>query len=225
MLNPAPAAVKLATFVIISRREILSFIEPLLCAMIPYSKLVKNCALSRWRSWAQLPRRGVNNSTRVSPPGEFYPFLADGFDDGEEVLPVSERFLGKMRYSGRALRQVGVSTCLIEEKRRPLVAQGLHGQSAKDLGQSKFLAASSDAEDTYQAIKHVDMVPNLSPQNMACIEIGKDFMLSHGYIKKDFDVQKWAASEFLEEAAKQLVQERWEKVSKEKISGPSGRLG
>jgi hypothetical protein len=38
MLNPAPAAVRLATFIIISRREILSFIEPLLCVMIPYIK-------------------------------------------------------------------------------------------------------------------------------------------------------------------------------------------
>ena len=45
-----------------------------------------------------------------------------------------------------------------------------------------------DVEDTYQGIKHVDMVPNLSPQNLASIEIGKDFMLSHGYIKNDFDV-------------------------------------
>ena len=34
-----------------------------------------------------------------------------------------------------------------------------------------------DAEDTYQGIKDVDMVPSLSAQNMACIKIGKDFML------------------------------------------------
>ena len=58
-----------------------------------------------------------------------------------------------------------------------------------------------DVEDTYQGIKDVDMVPNLSPQNLASIEIGKDFMLSHGYIKRDFDVHEWAAPQFLEEAA------------------------
>ena len=45
-----------------------------------------------------------------------------------------------------------------------------------------------DVEDTYRNIKNIDMVPNLSPQNLAAIEIGKDFMLSHGYIKNDFDV-------------------------------------
>jgi len=82
-----------------------------------------------------------------------------------------------------------------------------------------------DAEDTYQGIKHVDMVPNLSPQNIACVEIGKDFMLKHRYIKKDFDVKKWAAPEFLEEAAKQLVKEKWEKIAPEKLSVPAARLG
>ena len=74
-----------------------------------------------------------------------------------------------------------------------------------------------DAEDTYQGIKHVDIVPNLSPQNMACIEIGKDFMLSHGYIKNDFDVYEWAAPEFLEKAAKELLEEKWQKVTAAKL--------
>ena len=41
----------------------------------------------------------------------------------------------------------------------------------------------------------------------------KDFMLSHGYIKRDFDVKKWAAPEFLEQAAKELLEERWQKVT------------
>ena len=61
------------------------------------------------------------------------------------------------------------------------------------------------------------MVPNLSPQNLAAVEIGKDFMLSHGYIKNDFDVHKWAAPEFLEQAAKELVEEHWQKVTTEKL--------
>ena len=33
-----------------------------------------------------------------------------------------------------------------------------------------------DVEDICEGIKHVDMVPNLSPQNLAAIDIGKDFM-------------------------------------------------
>ena len=70
-----------------------------------------------------------------------------------------------------------------------------------------------DVDDTYQGIKHIDMVPNLSPQNLASIEIGKDFMLSHGHIKRDFDVHEWAAPEFLEEAAKQLLEEEWGRVT------------
>jgi len=82
-----------------------------------------------------------------------------------------------------------------------------------------------DVEDTYRGIKDVDMVPNLSPQNLASVEIGKNFMLSHGYIKKDFDVYKWAAPEFLEKAAKELIQERWQKVTGDKLPTPSARIG
>lgn len=74
-----------------------------------------------------------------------------------------------------------------------------------------------DVEDTYEGIKEIDLVPNLSPQNLASIEIGKDFMLSHGYIKNDFDVQAWAAPEFLEQAAKDLLEERWQKVTTDKL--------
>jgi ABC-type nitrate/sulfonate/bicarbonate transport system substrate-binding protein len=74
-----------------------------------------------------------------------------------------------------------------------------------------------DVEHTYEGIKHVDMVPNLSPQNLVSVEIGKDFMLSHGYIKNDFDVQKWAAPEFLEKAARELLEEEWKKRTTSKL--------
>jgi hypothetical protein len=57
------------------------------------------------------------------------------------------------------------------------------------------------------------MVPNLSPQNLASIEIGKDFMLSHGYIANDFNVHEWAAPQFLEQAAKELLEEEWTRRS------------
>jgi ABC-type nitrate/sulfonate/bicarbonate transport system substrate-binding protein len=81
-----------------------------------------------------------------------------------------------------------------------------------------------DVEDTYEGIKHIDMVPNLSPQNLASVEIGKDFMLSHGYIKNDFDLQKWAAPEFLETAAKELLEERWEKETSARLPNPTELL-
>jgi ABC-type nitrate/sulfonate/bicarbonate transport system substrate-binding protein len=74
-----------------------------------------------------------------------------------------------------------------------------------------------DAEDTYRGIKDIDMVPNLSPQNLVSVEIGKDFMLSRGYIKRDFDVYKWAAPEFLEQAAKELLEQQWTKATAAKL--------
>jgi ABC-type nitrate/sulfonate/bicarbonate transport system substrate-binding protein len=82
-----------------------------------------------------------------------------------------------------------------------------------------------DVEHTYKNIMNIDLVPNLSPQNLVAIEIGKDFMLSHGYIKNDFDVKKWAAPEFLEVAAKELIEERWQKLAGEKLPMPTSRLG
>ena len=74
-----------------------------------------------------------------------------------------------------------------------------------------------DVEDTYRGIEHIDMVPNLSAQNLASIEIGKDFMFSHGYIKHDFDVHEWAAPEFFEQAAGELLEEEWKKRSSAKL--------
>ena len=83
-----------------------------------------------------------------------------------------------------------------------------------------------DVEDTYRNIKNVDMVPNLSPQNLAAVDIGKDFMLNHGYIKNNFNVAKWAAPEFIEQAARELLEEHWQTVTKEKLPSPSElRLG
>jgi len=77
-----------------------------------------------------------------------------------------------------------------------------------------------DVEHTYEGIKHVDMVPSLSAQNMQSIKIGKDFMFSHGYIKNDFDVDEWARPEFLEQAAVEVLKEEWERRSWTKL--PAG---
>ena len=96
---------------------------------------------------------------------------------------------------------------------RPLGNENKHAAAAILDKQTFYL----DAEDTYRHIKNVDMVPNLSPQNLAAIEIGKDFMLSHGYIENDFDVHEWAAPEFLEKAAEELLEEQWKKVTTIKL--------
>jgi ABC-type nitrate/sulfonate/bicarbonate transport system substrate-binding protein len=82
-----------------------------------------------------------------------------------------------------------------------------------------------DVEDTYQGIKHIDMVPNLSAQNLASIQIAEDFMLSHGYIHNDFDVHQSAEPQFAEQAAKELLEERWEKLGQERLGLQHPRLG
>ena len=80
-------------------------------------------------------------------------------------------------------------------------------------------------DDTYEGIKHVDMVPNLSAQNLERVNIGKAFMLKHGYIKNDFDVEKWAAPEFLAEAGKGLLEDAIKMKKIEKIPTMKGRVG
>ena len=57
---------------------------------------------------------------------------------------------------------------------------------------------------TAKAIAKFDFVPNLSPKNVAGIEIEKDFLRDHGYLQRDFDVKTWADASFLEEALKGL---------------------
>ena len=79
-----------------------------------------------------------------------------------------------------------------------------------------------DPEDTYQGIKDVDMVPSLSARNLACVKIGKDFMVSHGYIKNDFDVATWARPEFLEKAAEEVLKEEWQRRSWSKLPEGGG---
>ncbi|MDN3641914.1 hypothetical protein QWY87_04335 [Lutimonas halocynthiae] len=70
-----------------------------------------------------------------------------------------------------------------------------------------------DAQDTYRGIKDVDMVPSLNATNMKAIKIGKDFMLEHGYIKNDFDVDKWARPEFLQQGVHAWMEEEYAKKS------------
>lgn len=81
-----------------------------------------------------------------------------------------------------------------------------------------------DVEHTYRGIKDVDMVPNLSPQNVVSVDIGKEFMLKKGYIKNDFDVNEWAAPEFLEQAARDLLEEEWKKRTTSKLPQAAGPL-
>ena len=49
-----------------------------------------------------------------------------------------------------------------------------------------------DVEDTYRASRTSTWCRTCRPRTWRAIGIGKDFMLSHGYIENDFDVHEWA---------------------------------
>ena len=48
---------------------------------------------------------------------------------------------------------------------------------------------------------------------------------SQNKIKTDFDVQKWAAPEFLEQAARELFEEEWKKRTTAKLPETADPLG
>ncbi|MFZ3286447.1 MAG: ABC transporter substrate-binding protein [Telluria sp.] len=55
-------------------------------------------------------------------------------------------------------------------------------------------------DETRRALAGHDLIPTLSPKNLAGIGLLKDFLRQHGYVKNDFDVQKWADARYLEAA-------------------------
>lgn len=54
--------------------------------------------------------------------------------------------------------------------------------------------------DAAASIAGIDFVPNLSARNLAALDLSKRFLLSHGYIQRDFDVKQWAAPQLLAQA-------------------------
>ena len=73
-----------------------------------------------------------------------------------------------------------------------------HREAAAEIFQR--VTFHSDPRQIIEFIAHVDFVPNLSPRNLAAIDIEKKFLLDHGYIKNNFNVQDWADSSFLQQA-------------------------
>ncbi len=172
--------------------------------------------------------------------------VIDAMYSQSKVLSVLSETTGKFksiedlsRYPDWTLQVANVPaaiTCTVEmaEQHPELVVAFLKGmiKVGRWANEHKQAAASildkqtfyRDVEDTYEGIRRVDMVPNLSPQNLVSVAIGKDFMLSHGYIKNDFDVNEWAAPEFLEQAARELLEEEWKKRTTSKLPTAAGTL-
>ena len=57
-----------------------------------------------------------------------------------------------------------------------------------------------DAGFIRQAIAELDFVPQLGPQNLAALELKKDFLVQRGFLQNDFSVHEWARPDFLAQA-------------------------
>ena len=62
-----------------------------------------------------------------------------------------------------------------------------------------------DAGEIANALRRYDLVHALSPQLRAGLGIEKKFLLDHGYLKTDFDIDDWADPSYLEEARATLA--------------------
>jgi ABC-type nitrate/sulfonate/bicarbonate transport system substrate-binding protein len=51
-----------------------------------------------------------------------------------------------------------------------------------------------------KTLNTTDFVPRLSAQNLAALELKKNFLFHQGYLKKDFSIKDWADPSFLEQA-------------------------
>lgn len=51
----------------------------------------------------------------------------------------------------------------------------------------------------------MDFVPNFDPMSVKALNVQKKFMLSHGCLENDFDVEEWMVPEFAEDAARSLL--------------------
>jgi len=59
---------------------------------------------------------------------------------------------------------------------------------------------NNDAALVEKLLSGLDLVPNLSPKNLAALEIQKKFLVDHRYIGNDFDLRDWADPSYLERA-------------------------
>jgi ABC-type nitrate/sulfonate/bicarbonate transport system substrate-binding protein len=72
-----------------------------------------------------------------------------------------------------------------------------------------------DVETAHRWIREVDFVPRLDASNLKALEVEKDWMLGHGYVTHDFDVNDWASPEYLEAARRELVEESFPTAASE----------
>jgi ABC-type nitrate/sulfonate/bicarbonate transport system substrate-binding protein len=61
-----------------------------------------------------------------------------------------------------------------------------------------------DVRHIERLITGINLVPQLSERNLRALEVQKNFLLEHGYIKNDFDVRDWADDRYLKEALRSL---------------------
>ena len=79
-----------------------------------------------------------------------------------------------------------------------------------------------DAEDTYQGIKDVDMVPSLNARNLQCVEDRQGLHVRPRLHRERLRRGRVGRPEFLEQAAAEVLEEEWERRSWIKLPAGGG---
>jgi len=61
-----------------------------------------------------------------------------------------------------------------------------------------------DARHILKLLDGISLVPQLSERNFKALDVQKNFLLEHGYIKQDIDVRDWADDSYLREALRAI---------------------
>jgi ABC-type nitrate/sulfonate/bicarbonate transport system substrate-binding protein len=140
---------------------------------------------------------GIGNAERLEATGKF------------KVIEDLDRYPDWTLKIANAPRTITVSAEFAREHRDIVVAylraairagRWINGNpgAAADIFRRVTLYPSATA--IAKALPNYDLVPNLSAQNLAGLNIEKDFLLARGYIRNDFDIAKWADVSYLQEA-------------------------
>ncbi|WP_433243417.1 ABC transporter substrate-binding protein [Streptosporangium sp. CA-135522] len=79
-------------------------------------------------------------------------------------------------------------------------------EAVRDILAAETRSGAAGVSTAYRGDFHRDLHPDLSPERLDLLKVQKDFLLIHGFLAADVDVDAWAAHEPLAAARERLAQ-------------------
>ena len=84
-----------------------------------------------------------------------------------------------------------------------------YAEAVKLLAEQTYSSTPGEFIQAHRRGYTTRLAPELSDASLRILDGRKEALLRHGYLKKDFDVLKWADDSFLKQARKELQKELW----------------